>query len=134
MYLVFRWCLLFMARAKRASIVFKVENVKDSPSLKGWQNFRRKFWRGSLEKWKEKLPVYYSHDWSIVWAHFYFVGTCLWRVRNWWWKNKNCECVKRVWKWKNTETCASENFQLQAYNFQLKKLTLHSLKIFCNDN
>ena len=32
-----------LARAKRASIVFKVENVKDSPSLKGWQNFRRKF-------------------------------------------------------------------------------------------
>ena len=42
----------------------KLRTERNSPSLKGWQNFRGKFWRGSLEKWKEKLPVKISHDCS----------------------------------------------------------------------
>ena len=130
-----------MARAKRASIVFKVENVKNSLSLKktiGWQNFPRKFWRGSLEKWKEKLPVKNSHDCSIVWALLkFFCMVTLFAFQTQkpnkvvrrsqrvvCWKKIKKRVRKACLKVKNTETCASKKLPTSSILLQANFLSL----------
>ena len=78
------------------------ERFQKFPFFEGVDSKIYNFWRrGSLEKWKEKPPVNFSHDCSIVWA----------LLKIFWEKFLKSECGKRVEKWKNIKTCATKKVE-----------------------
>ena len=91
-------CFFWSERSERR-LFSKFGAFTKFPFFEGVDSKIYNFWRrGSLEKWKEKLPVNFSHDWSIVWA---FLKIFLKKFLK-------SECGKRVWKWKNSKTCATK--------------------------